>query len=928
MRRISLGLFVSTLLALSGRSDAVVGPTPKNDKFSAATVLSGLSGEVSDATLDGATAERGEYGDQSVWYRYTPAIEGYLEVEFDEFLSSGGYYNLNSFTGKSLAKLNPIYEAHSDWRFASGSLDPQQVLTIPARKGVPIQLQFESSDLPGAFGFKYRFVSGGGFKVVNAPYVDGWDEHWLFNESAGTVNVTVARVGGTVGTATVSYEISHNTTSNGDINTPLTGTLTFGPGETFKTVQVGLVDDADVEGQESFFFQLVDPSANSVVLSSSIEMLIDSNDSVPANDQFASAITLPGDSGSVTTPSGTATVEASEPSFLVRSGWDGVGQTVWYQWTAAADGILTLNAQRDDLDLGLIDLDIAVLTGPSLGQLRLQPLLGSLDGGATSVHPSLVVNAGTTYRIALIGHGSGGGYTLDYGFEAKSVLRFKKRYMDAYENAPSNSVIVERLGSKVGPVSVNFSAREISLPDDSDLTGVSDDSDSSGVNLAKAGTDFLSAVSALSFANGEAEKPLAVSIVRDTKKEKEELFCVELTGIESGDAILETGNTKQTWYVYDGNPISYPLNNFYNANWFGVLVRESGNGGLGAVSLTTTHKGNFTGTVQWEGKKYRFKGLLPPGTEYQDGVLKSDVTVTVPRGKLAPLTVKLHHETYEQGKALLNGSVTDGVSKSNFTPDEALNLKAGDYEYPEPTTGVYTMALEPDANIPAGIRAKGVASINVKPSGKFTLTGTLTDGTKLSAGGQIGIQDLDPNSYYYFSYYRRASFYVPLYRGAGQLAGSVRLSYLSDPMPPAAFGDGEGSFSWIRPQLLDKKGNEIGVAFAGTLSPFVSRFQVLPGGLIFDGAQPVSLKLSLEDGGLPPGGLLVDVSLKKAVATLTAAFKANLTVQPPTGLLQGSFTPTGGKATPYKGVILQNLQKAVGFFQNGSAAGKVELAAP
>jgi hypothetical protein len=71
-------------------------------------------------------------------------------------------------------------------------------------------------------------------------------------EDIGLLNVTVVRSGGSVGTLTVDYSTSDGTATAGQDYTATSGTLTFVGGETSKSFQVPILDDATTEPNETF----------------------------------------------------------------------------------------------------------------------------------------------------------------------------------------------------------------------------------------------------------------------------------------------------------------------------------------------------------------------------------------------------------------------------------------------------------------------------------------------------------------------------------------------------------------------------------------------------------------------------------------------------------------------------------------------------
>jgi hypothetical protein len=125
----------------------------------------------------------------------------------------------------------------------------------------------------------------------------------------------------------------------------------------------------------------------------------------PANDNFASAQTITGCSGTTTGTNINATGEPNEPNHLD----DGKGGTssIWYQWQAPASGPATITTLGSGFDTVL-----AVYTGSSLGALTAVPNGKNDDADhANDVFTSSVsftATAGTTYRIAVAGYANSG----------------------------------------------------------------------------------------------------------------------------------------------------------------------------------------------------------------------------------------------------------------------------------------------------------------------------------------------------------------------------------------------------------------------------------------------------------------------------------------------------------------------------------------
>jgi len=114
----------------------------------------------------------------------------------------------------------------------------------------------------------------------------------------------------------------------------------------------------------------------------------------PANDNFASPRNLGSAvSGNVTGVNLEATKELGEPDHAGNAG----GHSVWYSWTAPADGNEFLSTFDSDFDTLL-----AAYTGASLGSLTTVASNDDVGGSAQSAF-SFHVTSGVTYLIAVDG---------------------------------------------------------------------------------------------------------------------------------------------------------------------------------------------------------------------------------------------------------------------------------------------------------------------------------------------------------------------------------------------------------------------------------------------------------------------------------------------------------------------------------------------
>jgi len=127
----------------------------------------------------------------------------------------------------------------------------------------------------------------------------------------------------------------------------------------------------------------------------------------PPNDNFANAIVLQNNSGTLTGSSVSATREAGEPN---HAGFMG-DKSVWYFWSSTINGQMTLDTVGSNFDTTL-----AVYTGSSLNQLiNLAQNDDIVNGTNRASRVQFNITAGTTYRIAVDGwNGEYGNVTLTW----------------------------------------------------------------------------------------------------------------------------------------------------------------------------------------------------------------------------------------------------------------------------------------------------------------------------------------------------------------------------------------------------------------------------------------------------------------------------------------------------------------------------------
>ncbi|MEI6687968.1 MAG: S8 family serine peptidase [Thermoleophilia bacterium] len=128
---------------------------------------------------------------------------------------------------------------------------------------------------------------------------------------------------------------------------------------------------------------------------------------VLTNDNFADATTLTGTAGTKTGSTANATHETGEPGH----GGAGGAASIWYRWTAPANGTLTLTTQGSAFDTLL-----GAYTGSTVAGLTTIAQNDDVSGGTWS-SVAFAVTTGTSYAIAIDGwNGARGDTVLNHSF--------------------------------------------------------------------------------------------------------------------------------------------------------------------------------------------------------------------------------------------------------------------------------------------------------------------------------------------------------------------------------------------------------------------------------------------------------------------------------------------------------------------------------
>jgi len=392
---------------------------PSNDDLASAETIAGRSGTTSSSNVL-ATKETGEpdhagnAGGASIWYRWTAPATG--PVRFDT-CGSGFDTLLALYTGNSVGALASV--ASNDDGSCGGLPSLQSTLTFTAVSGTVYRIAVDGvGSAQDAANLAWAFVP---------PPRD------VFADAETIVGLTGAAAGTTVGATKEAGEPNHAGFAGGASvwygwTAPASGRVSFETcGSSFDTLlavytgstvdaltPIAFNDDATCPGtssrsrlaltaMEGRTYWIAIDGFNAAAGTTTLTWRL------PGNDDFASAETIAGLSGTVSGSNLLSTREAGEPDHAGNAG----GASIWYRWTAPASG----TARFDTCGNSFTTL-LAVYTGTLVDTLT--PVASSSDGtceGPASAQSTLsfTATAGITYRIAVDGDsGATGGVQLTW----------------------------------------------------------------------------------------------------------------------------------------------------------------------------------------------------------------------------------------------------------------------------------------------------------------------------------------------------------------------------------------------------------------------------------------------------------------------------------------------------------------------------------
>lgn len=337
-------------------------------------------------------------------------------------------------------------------------------------------------------------------------------------EKARSITVSVQRVNGNTGTASLRYAVEDETTTHGTDYVDTAGTLAFGNGETTKTITIPLKDDSASEGAERLRIILSNPTGASLGSPSTMIVTILDDESANGNavqsssSSAASSTSLPSGGTSISFDaqqyaigenSGTATIT------IIRNGGTGGQSTVEYETAngsavagseyATTKGTLAFLAGETQKTFAIQITDNAAIEGMKTVNLSLKNPLGAGLGATATAQLAIMDDEIEPYGIG--------------------SLKFQKKTERVSETAGEASLMVLRIGGSKGIVTVDYATKS---------------------GLALSGSDYAETNGTLTFLEGEAGKSIRIPILRDANAlEEDESFSVSISNATGGASIID-----------------------------------------------------------------------------------------------------------------------------------------------------------------------------------------------------------------------------------------------------------------------------------------------------------------------------------------------------------------------------------------------------
>ena len=476
-------------------------------------------------------------------------------------------------------------------------------------------------------------------------------------ESAGTVQLTVNRTGGTSGAVSVSYATANGTAVAGTDYTASSGTLSWAAGDsTAKTISVPVIDEQLTSGSKTFGVTLSAPTGGAALgTPSTATVTITDNDVVPGTIQLsASGYSTSESAGTVTLTvnrtggtSGAVSVSYATSNGTAVAGTDYTAASGTLSWAAGDNTAKTISVPVTDEHL-------------TSGSKTFGVTLSAATGGATLGTPSTATVTITDNDVV------------------PGTIQLSASSYSTSESAGTVTLQVNRTGGTSGAVSVSYATSN---------------------GTAAAGTDYTASSGTLSWAAGDnTAKTISVPVTDEHLTSGSKTFGVTLSAPTGGATLGAPSTATVTITDNDVVPgtIQLSASSYSTSESAGTVTlqvnRTAGTSGAVSVSYATsngtaaagTDYTASSGTLSWAAGDNTAKTISVPVTDEHltsgsktFGVTlsaatggatlgtPSTATVTITDNDVVPGTIQLSASSYSTSESA--GTVTLQVNRTGGT---------------------------------------------------------------------------------------------------------------------------------------------------------------------------------------------------------------------------------------------------------------------
>ncbi|MEN9573244.1 MAG: hypothetical protein RL514_1099 [Verrucomicrobiota bacterium] len=481
----------------------------------------------------------------------------YLTVQGDgKMLLGGDFTQFNGVSRNRFTRLNPDGTTDPTLNVGTGANNFVAAIAVQTDEKILVAGGFTTFNSQPR---NYLARLNGGV-IAGAGSVEFITANYTVAENAGSALITVRRVGGTTGAASVFFSCADGTaTTNGVHYTNVSATLNFPEGETFVTTNINIVDDAAVNADRFVNLSLSDFRINGV------------SSTAIVGGQTNALLTIINDDGRLGFSAATYNVSevvGSGSATLTVTRTGGTTAPAAVQFFTTTNGTATPN-----VDFVPVSGTLLFAAGETFKNFSL-PIIDDilLEGNETIelVLTNLTGNAVPGQMTAIL--------TIVDNDVAPGVLNFAQAN---YVTNESDTIVLAqitilRTNGSTGVVSVDYRT---------------------GNAIAIAGQDYLSSIGTLSFADGETVKVFTVPILPDSISETNETVFLDLLNATGGATIGFQSSAILTILNNDilihGNLVfsSAAYTNSESSGAATITVRRIGGtqGDIGVAFATTTN---------------------------------------------------------------------------------------------------------------------------------------------------------------------------------------------------------------------------------------------------------------------------------------------------------------------------------------------------